>query len=499
VTVETRASVSPADQIPAGFDRVRGIVRTEGYGALLRRIVRRGVAPIVQISTIHFFVRELGENIASPSPVPGVFVRDGELSDLSTHAEGFDPSQSRESLTERLKKGHRFVIAITADGSAAHTRWLSTRSAHVPEIGLDVALGPGEAYFYNGYTRPDCRIRGIDGLVRSYIFERLQADGFRRVYSYVRGNNRAGMKAATRWQEPAGGLRSLRLFGVQRPLLSFRSYRGPSLVPAVELATKEEASRRSKEWQAWFESWLEKPLSMRSTGHSSLPPEYFSSTADYVCSTLELDSEPGLVLDLGCDSAMITRLVAPRCQRLLGIDLIPGLLAAGVKMALRAASGGPVTFLAADGTLLPLRSGTVAKAYCCGVLQTLPSREHGVAMIEELVRVVRPGGVVLVGAVPDLAKRADARKEVFFRSSFASRLRLLASLALPRGAKSRLRSILGYPPAEPLVILDYDLSGLAKRLESQGLECRVLDFPPEYWSRDFRRTRSNLWIGVPDR
>jgi SAM-dependent methyltransferase len=270
-------------------------------------------------------------------------------------------------------------------------------------------------------------------------------------------------------------------------------------VPAVELATKEEASRRSKEWQAWFESWLEKPLSMRSTGHSSLPPEYFSSTADYVCSTLELDSEPGLVLDLGCDSAMITRLVAPRCQRLLGIDLIPGLLAAGVKMALRAASGGPVTFLAADGTILPLRSGTVAKAYCCGVLQTLPSREHGLAMVEELVRVARPGGVVLVGAVPDSAKRAGAVKEAFLRSSFASRLRLLASLALPRPVKRQLRRFLGYPAAEPLVILDYDLAGLARRLESRGLECRVLDFPSEYWSRDFRRTRSNLWIRVPDR
>jgi hypothetical protein len=119
-------------------------------------------------------------------------------------------------------------------------------------------------------------------------------------------------------------------------------------------------------------------------------------------------------------------------------------------------------------------------------------------MIEELVRVVRPGGVILVGAVPDSAKRADALKEAFRRSSFASRLRLAASLALPRPLKRGLRRLLGYPPAEPLVILDYDLSGLAERLASQGLECRVLDFPAEYWSRDFRRTRSNLWIRVPD-
>jgi hypothetical protein len=490
--------LSLADHIPAGFEKARGIVKAEGCGALLRRLARRAAAPILETSTIHFFARELGAGIAPPSPVPGVFVRDGQLSDLSAHPEGFDPSQSMESLAERLRRGHRFVIAIAADGSAAHTRWLSTRSAHIPEIGLDVALGPEEAYFYNGYTRPDCRVRGIDGLVRSYIFEHLKRDGFGRVYSYVRGSNRAGMQAASRWQEPAGGLRYLRLLGRKRPLLFFRSYRGPSLVPAIELAPKEEAAQRSNEWQEWFESWLEKPMSMRSTGHSSLPPEYFSSTADYLCSTLELDSGPGLVLDLGCDSAMITRLVAPHCQRLLGIDLIPGLLASGVKMALRTASREPVNFLSADGTMLPLRSGTVAKAYCCGVLQTLPSREHGLAMIEELVRVTRPGGMILVGAVPDSAKRTGALKEAFLRSSFSSRLRLLASLAVPRALKPRLRRLFGYPPANSLVLLDYDLDALAKRLESRGLECRVLDFPSAFWSRDFRRTRSNLWIRVPN-
>jgi len=131
------------------------------------------------------------------------------------------------------------------------------------------------------------------------------------------------------------------------------------------------------------------------------------------------------------------------------------------------------------------------------VLQTLPSQEHGLAMIEELIRVAAPGGEVLVGAVPDSAKRPEALNEAWRRSGIAGRLRLGASLALPRALKGALRRVLGRPPLDPMGILEYDLGALKRRFESLGLDCRVLDFPPGYWSRDFRRTRSNLWIRVP--
>jgi hypothetical protein len=47
-----------------------------------------------------------------------------------------------------------------------------------------------------------------------------------------------------------------------------------------------------------------------------------------------------------------------------------------------------------------------------------------------------------------------------------------------------------------VVLLDYDVAALAARLSARGHRCRVLDYPPDYWSRDFRRTRSNLLIEV---
>jgi hypothetical protein len=46
-------------------------------------------------------------------------------------------------------------------------------------------------------------------------------------------------------------------------------------------------------------------------------------------------------------------------------------------------------------------------------------------------------------------------------------------------------------------LLWYDLAALERRLEAVGVACEIFDAPTGYWSRDFRRTRSNLLIHVP--
>jgi hypothetical protein len=78
---------------------------------------------------------------------------------------------------------------------------------------MDIEPRPGEAYFYDGYTRPDARRHGLDGLVRCFIFDMLRADGFNRVYSYVRGDNDPGLRAAGRWQTRVGEIWFFRIRG----------------------------------------------------------------------------------------------------------------------------------------------------------------------------------------------------------------------------------------------------------------------------------------------
>src|SRR4051812_37330283 len=88
-----------------------------------------------------------------------------------------------------------------------------------------------------------------------------------------------------------------------------------------------ERSRRIEFFRDWFEGFVHKPMEMRSTGQSSLPQEYFMAMADFISDTLQLNPEFDSVLDVGCDSAMVSRLIAPRCDRFIGVDFIPGMVA----------------------------------------------------------------------------------------------------------------------------------------------------------------------------
>jgi ribosomal protein S18 acetylase RimI-like enzyme len=113
------------------------------------------------------------------------------------------------------------VIRAT-DGTVAHSRWVTTLATALPELGMAVAPRPGEVYFYDAYTRPDQRGQGIDGTVRCFIFETSRAAGFKRAYTYVRGDNPPGLRAAHRWMTCVGELWFLRIRGFRAWLIRKR-------------------------------------------------------------------------------------------------------------------------------------------------------------------------------------------------------------------------------------------------------------------------------------
>jgi hypothetical protein len=59
-----------------------------------------------------------------------------------------------------------------------------------------------------------------------------------------------------------------------------------------------------------------------------------------------------------------------------------------------------------------------------------------------------------------------------------------------------LRAPLGMEKDYPSA-LTYDMKRIAARMQASGFPCSIHDYPSDYWSRDFRRTRSNLVISVP--
>ena len=146
-------------------------------------------------------------------------------------ADGANPAQRVERLAERFARGDRCFVAVASDGRPVHVRWVTLTGSPIPEIKRELVLEPGDAYFYDGYTRPEARGQGVDGLVRCGIFHVLATERIGRVWSYVRSDNPAGLRAASRWQARAGSLAYVGIRGL-RPLC-WRATPGeiPALVP----------------------------------------------------------------------------------------------------------------------------------------------------------------------------------------------------------------------------------------------------------------------------
>ena len=191
--------------------------RDLGLRGVASRILHRAAAPIVKWGAITFFERTLdGHDAGSGSPAAsGVFVRQFTEWDLDRMLDGGDPDQDVGTLERRFRRGDRAFGAIDTTGRICHVRWVSATRVHIPEIDRDIVLHPRQAYLYNGYTRRDARRRGIDGLVRLAIFETLRSEGFTRVCSYVRTDNAAGLRAASRWQRPGGTLSYVAVRGLK--------------------------------------------------------------------------------------------------------------------------------------------------------------------------------------------------------------------------------------------------------------------------------------------
>jgi SAM-dependent methyltransferase len=191
---------------------------------------------------------------------------------------------------------------------------------------------------------------------------------------------------------------------------------------------------------------------------------------------------------------MVSRYVAPACRQFVGVEMTAGMLADTGPI--NSASGAPAVFAAADGRHLPFPAHAFDKVYSSAVIHMLPGRDDGMRVIEEMIRVCRPGGTVLVASVPDRAKRFNGYADAWRQSNLKGKARLLSSFLLPRFLKNALRGPLGVKLPAPAA-LAYDVKRIAKRMQDLGYPSHILDFPGNYWSADFQRTRSNLVISIP--
>lgn len=126
---------------------------------------------------------------------------------------------------------------------------------------------------------------------------------------------------------------------------------------------------------------------------------HFSKTREYAWPEIEafVEGRTGdLALDLGCGNGRHAEVLADHADRVVGVDASTGLLEEAADRA--AERGFDADIVAGDAASIPLRADTVDLATYVATLHHLRPRERRLASLDELARVLVPGGRALVSA-----------------------------------------------------------------------------------------------------
>jgi ubiquinone/menaquinone biosynthesis C-methylase UbiE len=136
--------------------------------------------------------------------------------------------------------------------------------------------------------------------------------------------------------------------------------------------------------------------------------DHFAETRAYPWSEVETflaEAPDGAVgLDLGCGNGRHVAPLAERVDRVVGVDLSRALLS----VAADSAGGAGVDFVQGDASVLPLADGCVDVGVYVATVHHLRPRDARVASLDELTRVLAPGGRALVSAWCTEHDRFDA-------------------------------------------------------------------------------------------
>ncbi|MDX2250119.1 MAG: methyltransferase domain-containing protein [Bacteroidia bacterium] len=116
----------------------------------------------------------------------------------------------------------------------------------------------------------------------------------------------------------------------------------------------------------------------------------------------QLDLRPHYtLLDVCCGNGTLTRLLAEKCSTTTGVDISPE----QIRRAKTHSKALSITYQVADATQLTSHvEGTFDRINLYFSFQYLDSYSKGRAAIREMAKLLKPGGKIFIGDVPDAAK-----------------------------------------------------------------------------------------------
>lgn len=155
----------------------------------------------------------------------------------------------------------------------------------------------------------------------------------------------------------------------------------------------------------------------------------YDDMMDSIVRTIGADAS-SRVLEVGCAAGFIACGVAPKVGQYVGVDVAEGAIECARSLDLPNA-----TFHVGDGGALPFDDSMFDGVYCYDVLTNFPTFDSVKGLVQDMVRVVRPGGKVLLGSIPDASNVEDFLKAVArFQAELAEQIPVAEPAAVPAPA-----------------------------------------------------------------
>jgi hypothetical protein len=184
--------------------RARDTFRDSGPRSLFWRSLA-----LAGVRRLHFYDRT--DLDAPAASIGGVNVRNLAAADLDAYrALQPDPQISDEEFLRRLRSGD-ICLGAWQDDRLVATRWMATKEARIPYLGVSFLLSPGAVYGYESYAAPAVRRRGIHRLITSEMAMLMRSMGRRSCLSAVLPENLGGVAISSPHARLLGTISTIRI------------------------------------------------------------------------------------------------------------------------------------------------------------------------------------------------------------------------------------------------------------------------------------------------
>jgi ubiquinone/menaquinone biosynthesis C-methylase UbiE len=177
------------------------------------------------------------------------------------------------------------------------------------------------------------------------------------------------------------------------------------------------------------------------------------------------------LLEVGCGAGAMTSGLATGTRRTIAIDFSHQMLVHAKRVA-----GGELAV--GDAGRLPFAAATFDRVLCYSVFNNFPSLAYAASVVGELVRVTVPGGIVLIGQVPNAARKKDWQRAYAARYGMRAQSNLRWWLgSVKHRALHVIRAAAALTGAEPPAALhfQYYTAGFFQRVAARhALACDAL-------------------------